>query len=169
MTRPTLRALALFFPVLLLSACNMPTGYVYHDQLYKAPVQDSSASGAALISQTQAAQIYRAMSDLTTRLTQRAGLAPRPVYVETPAPATQIQTLMDNDLRDTLRRLGYTLTGDPAQGYVIAHRIKPVKIENSPLNAEIALDIFDGRSKKETLLTSETGFYRIDSLDKIIR
>ena len=169
MIRKILRLTALFFPALFLHACDLPTGYVYHDQLYKVPVESSSASGARLITNDQAAQIYTAVSDLTTRLTDRAGMAPRPVYVETKKPSLQIQTMMDNDLRDSLRSLGYTLTNDPAQGYIIAHRIKAVNMENSPLNAELTLDIYDGTQEDKRLLTSETGFYKIDSLTKIIR
>lgn len=156
------------FTAVFLSACEMPTGYVYHDRLYKKPVAQSTASDAKLISNTQAAQLYAAMADLTARLTERAGLAPRPVYVEPHVPASQIQTMMDNDLRDALRRSGYTLSSDPSSGYVITYRIKTVTLDQDTKNAEISLDIHDGTQDARPLLTSETGFYVIDSLEDLI-
>ncbi len=146
----------------------MPDGYVYHDGLYKTDVPHGP-SRAALISQTQSRQIADAMTDLVERLTDRAGLAPGAVYVDTPAPASQIESLMDNDLRSALRRAGYLLTDQEDQAaYRMTHRIKPVTLEDG-MHGEMAIDIYDARSEDGALLTSELGYYRIDSLDKIVR
>ena len=152
-----------------LSACTMPTGYVYHDGLYKTPTP-RGVPGANLISNTQSAQISNAMQDLVGRLTARAGLAPKSVYVHTPKPATALQTLMDNDLRDALRRAGYRLASSPEEaGYVMTHDLSQIRDEIARTSAEISIHVYNGLPGKDvSKLTSENGFYRIESLEHIL-
>ena len=111
-----------------LSACSMPNslprGYAYHGEEYKSPNPPESpkftSQQRASMGPEQADQFRMSVYSLVENLTNRAGMPPKPVYVMKPEPMTPFYANMDNDLRESLRHMGYRLTDTPENAYVIA-------------------------------------------------
>lgn len=173
-----------------LSACvvpsSSPTGYGYHDDTYKSPNPPESMKITAMQRSTmgvqQAAQFRLATFSLVDNLTNRAGLPPKPVFVMTPEKMTPFYANMDNDLRESLRHLGYRLADTPDNAYVITYNatiIKPEKKDkNAPLsvapdthddatkpNVVMAIHVHDGIGEDSKILTQEEGAFYVQGAD----
>ena len=114
---------------LALSGCShpnaMPTGYTYHNDTYKSaappPSRKITAEQRKYMDAAQAEQFRDAIYDLLTRLSSRAGMPPKPVYILAPDPMTTFYANIDNDLREGMRHLGYAISDVPTGAYVFAY------------------------------------------------
>ena len=169
------RYLSLAF-LIALAACQnpspMPSGYTYHHDLYKsAPPSPPSTEiisrdARRYMSVEQATEFRNAAYALLEKLTMRAGLPPKPVYVVTPAPLTNFYANIDNELRETMRQMGYTLADNPQGAYVMTY--DAVKLPDAaPGQPNIALyvRIFNALMPTGRLLTTESGAFFIRGAD----
>jgi len=174
--------------VILLSACAtnpnyFPDGYKYHGEPYKsaAPGPSSKVTKAQrkTMGPEQAEQFRMALYDLTDKLTERAGLPPKAVYVKPHDPMNAFYAQVDNDLREAMRHLGYTLAAGPDNAYVFTYHaelIEAPKVDEEAIadllenreNVEIILQVFTGVDKAATQLTEERGAYRINGVDEYL-
>lgn len=180
---------ALFFSaaaLLITAACAhpspIPTGYVYHDGLYKSalPPESSKVTKAqrAVMGPEQAQQFRTALYDLVDRLTDRAGLPPKSVYVLPHDPMNAFFAQVDNDLREAMRHTGYTLAASPDNAYTFTYdalliekpELDPVEYPQAAVasdnNVEIILKVFKGAGEQAAQLTEERGLYRIDGAEQ---
>lgn len=177
-----------FLPVILsvsalsLSACSighpnaMPTGYTYHHQDYKSPTPASSSKVTSKQRQNmdavQAEQFRNAVYDLLNKLTMRAGLPPKPVYVLAPDPMTTFYANIDNDLRESMRTLGYAISDVPTGAYVFAYSAQEldypagIDIADQP-NVELTIRVFNSAQPDARQLTEEVGRYFIKGVDTL--
>jgi len=127
-----------------LGACNtinrphfFPAGYAYHNQAYKSAPPGESPRFTAAQRQTmtpaQADQFRLGIFGLVQSLTDRAGLPPKPVYVVQADPMTPFYARLDNDLRESLRHLGYTLSDTPKDAYALTYSAEGIKDDRVPV------------------------------------
>lgn len=158
----------------------MARGYVHHAQPYKSPAPGPTPAFTDAQRETltpqQAKQVRRSVHDLARAITDRAGLAPRPVYVQSADPLTPFYTMIDNDLRDVLVHIGYTLADRPGAAYVFRYEARhldqpQIMKESSAVheakNVSITLKIFDGVGRDAKMLTYETGHFHIDGVEEM--
>jgi len=162
--------------VLALSACGhpnaMPSGYTHHHEQYKSPdatpsqrmgaLEDFDA-GPAPLSQMD---VDIAVDDLLRKITARAGVSPKPVYIMTPDNMGGFYTVVDSALRKNMRDLGYALSDTTTGAYAFAYSAralqKPRGSENDGYpNVEMMLQVFGDASDGARLLTEQTGNYFI--------
>lgn len=161
------------FSVLALNACShpnaMPSGYTYHHDRFKS-ADPSPALGVvktnqeSVLSQTD---IDRAVDDLLRKITARAGVSPKPVYIITPSMMTPFYSAVDDALRNTMRELGYALSDTQTGAYGFAYSgrnlSKPRGTDNDGYpNVELMLQIYDSVSDNARLLTQQAGNYFIE-------
>lgn len=156
----------------------MPTGYVYHDKEFKSanPPEPESVSSnqRRYMGREQAQQLRDAVYDLAEALTRRAGLPPRSVYVLSPQPLNGFYAQIDNDLRESLRHLGYTLADKPEGSYIFAYsaqelsRPSVMAKDPTPLsvpNLILSILVFDRVTPDRRLLTHQTDHYYIKGIE----
>jgi hypothetical protein len=167
---------------LSLSACGighpnaMPSGYTYHHQDYKsavpAPSSKVSAKQRKYMDATQAEQFRSSVYDLLSRMTSRAGLPPKPVYVLAPNPLTTFYANIDNDLRESMRSIGYAISDIPVGAYVFTYNAqhldspRGVDVTGQP-NVEFMLKVFDSSDAEARQLTQEIGRYYIQGAETL--
>ena len=157
-----------------LSACGifgdhaMPSGYTYHHNEYKSPVAKPSKKVTVeqrqFMTAVQAEQFREATYDLLEKLTMRAGMPPKPVYISAPVPMTTFYANVDNDLRESMRHIGYNLADTPQGAYIFTYEAMPlVSTAENPTanNIQLTLRVFDGHYAEARQLTEETGQYFI--------
>lgn len=165
-----------------LSACGighpnaMPTGYTYHHEEFKsptpAPTSKVTAKQRQNMDSVQAEQFRNAVYDLLNKMTMRAGLPPKPVYVLAPEPMTTFYANIDNDLRESMRTIGYAISDVPVGSYVFAYSAEEIdypegiEIAGQP-NVELILRVFDAASPDARQLTEEKGRYFIKGADAL--
>ncbi len=176
-------------PVLLLSmlgtvftlpACSvphaMPTGYVYHDKKYKSPNPPESPKFTTAqrteMGPEQSDQFRLAVYTLVDNLTNRAGMPPKAVYVVTPVPMTPFYANMDNDVRESLRHVGYKLANTPDDAYAITYKaeiIKKDKVVEGDVRPNVHLTLFvhDKVGEDSRVLTQESGDFFIKGADSL--
>ena len=169
---------ALTLSVLSLNACGfthpnaMPTGYNYHHENYKSPITETSSKVTVeqrqYMDAAQAEQFRNAVYDLLERLTMRAGMPPKPVFVVAPEPMTTFYANIDNDLRESMRHIGYAISDTPNASYVFTYEATPLEQTNTNSNnVHLTLRIFDSFSATARQLTEESGAYFIQGADKL--
>jgi len=163
--------------VLALSACGhpnaMPSGYTHHHAQYKSPdaTPALSSTGALGTIETTPVRLSQmdvdiAVDDLLRKITARAGVSPKPVYIMTPSNMGGFYNVVDSALRKNMRDLGYA-TSDTTEGvYAFAYSAreirKPRGSENDGYpNVEMTLQVFGDASQGAKLLTEQTGNYFI--------
>lgn len=167
---------------LALTACSighpnsMPTGYTYHHKEYKSPAPAPSSKitnkQRANMDMIQAEQFRNAVYDLLNKLSMRAGLPPKPVYVLAPDPMTTFYANIDNDLRESMRTIGYAISDVPVGSYVFAYSAQEleyptgVDIEEQP-NIELTIRVFDAARPNARQLTEETGRYFVKGVKSL--
>ncbi|PZQ46745.1 MAG: hypothetical protein DI551_04650 [Micavibrio aeruginosavorus] len=184
---PAMPVLKTKLPYLALTACaalaacsvpnSLPRGYVYHDQPYKSPNPPESSKFTAAQRSTmgpeQADQFRLALYSLVEKLTERAGMPPKPVYVLKPDPMTPFYANMDNDLRESLRHIGYRLSDTPEGAYVMAYtavvakKVKGAPADDATPNTHLALYVFDGVGENAKRLTQEEGDFYIRGAEEL--
>lgn len=165
--------------VTVLGACSgpgaMPRGYTYHQERFKSPPPGPSSkiSDAARVSMTddQARQIRVAVHELMRVLTDRAGLAPRPVYVQTADPLSPFYAMVDNDLRDVLAHIGYRLSDVPEGAYIFQYDAAPIKQSadsgaDAP-NVTITIRVIDGPGRDAKMLTTQSDDFFIQGAEDL--
>ncbi|MFA5593101.1 MAG: hypothetical protein WC989_07290 [Micavibrio sp.] len=163
--------------IMALSACSAPNffpdGYTHHNKPYKS--QDPPLSPKftkeqrAAMGPEQADQYRLAVYTLVDRLTERAGMPPKAVYVVRPDKMTALHSHIDNDLRESLRHIGYRLSDAPDNSYAFAYSAvvikdwegRPVADDGATPNVRLALYVFDGMGESARLLTQEIGDFYI--------
>lgn len=163
-----------------LAACApnaMPRGYAYHDEVYKSPNPPESAKFTREqrkeMGPEQADQFRLAVYELVDKLTLRAGIPPKPVFVQKPEPMTVFHANIDNDLRESLRHVGYQLADTSAGAYVFSYSVEVLKgpdgkklpDDPSKPNVRIGLYVSDKIGDDSRVLTQEIGDYYIKGAD----
>lgn len=172
---------------LALGACvntpnAFPTGYVYHNDVYKSPTPqesfDVTDTQRASMGPRQAEQFRIALYDLVQNLTDRAGLPPKPIYVMPHQPMNVFYAQVDNDLREAMRHTGYTLATAEEDAYhftyqayslnklLLDQKRYPNEVMESGNNVEIVLQVYDSDGADKIMLTEQRGFYHIDGADE---
>jgi hypothetical protein len=159
---------------LALSACQhpnaMPSGYTHHHEVFKSP-----DPAPVLTLQTTDNQdiplslmdIDMAVEDLLRKVTARAGLPPKPVYILTPPKMTSFYSLIDSALRKNMRDLGYAISDTETGAYAFVYNArelrKPRGTENDGFpNVELVLQVYSALNKEARLLTEQSGNYFIE-------
>ncbi len=165
-----------------LGACSinhpnaMPSGYTHHRDVYKSPTPPSTPKITAQQRQymdgAQAEQFRDAVYDLLTRITNRAGMPPKPIYILAPEPMTTFYANIDNDLREGMRHIGYALSDMPTGAYVFAYDAQVLEkprgtISTGEPNVELVLKIFDSVSEDARMLSEESGWYYIQGAETL--
>lgn len=177
--------LSLFFlplipAAMLVSGCQtlyaphlFPTGYVYHKEEFKSPTPGQSAQFSkydrAVLGKEFEQSVRSATYDLLGRLTKRAGLPPYPVYVLPGVPQTGISLMLDNDLREALRKLGYDLSDTQEQSYIMTYKAELLNRANAAdPNVELVISVLSATGWDARLLTSEVGQYYIEGAERFL-
>lgn len=167
----------------VLAACSapnsLPRGYVYHKDAYKSPNPPESpkfsSQQRATMGPEQADQFRLSVYTLVENLTARAGMPPKPVYVVKPETMTPFYANIDNDLRESLRHMGYRLSDTPDGAYAIAYNADipkkekakdAVVIDTSP-NVTLTLFVLDSVSEEARVLTQESGSFYIRGAEEL--
>ncbi len=162
----------------LLSACGhpnaMPSGYTHHHNVKNAV--DVSAADSVPLSSTYIAapenqalslvDVDRAVDDMLRKITARAGVPPKPVYILKPENPTPFYNAVDNALRTSMRDLGYAISDMKAGAYGMAYNAralrKPRGTENDGHpNVELMLQAYSNVESGARLLTEQSGNYFI--------
>lgn len=176
-----LLCLALGSSVLSLGACSynhpnaMPSGYTYHHEDYKSPIspdsQKISIEQRKYMDAAQAEQFRDAVYDLLERLTMRAGMPPKPVFIMAPDPMTTFYANIDNDLRESMRHIGYAISDTPDGAYIFTYEAQEIPapaVETAQANnVHLTLRVFDSLGENARQLTEESGQYFIQGADLI--
>lgn len=160
--------------LLTLSACgipnSIPTGYTYHRDTYKSPTPSPSprvtTKQRQYMDAAQAEQFRDAVYDILQRITSRAGMPPKPVYILQPQRMSTFYNNIDNDLRESMRAIGYAISDVPQGSYVFAYDARSLEQPRSETpsmapNVELILKIFDSANANSRMLTEEVGHYHI--------
>lgn len=174
--------LALGASVVGLNACSvnhpngMPSGYTYHHQAYKSPSTPPSLKVTPdqrrYMDAAQAEQFRDAVYDILKRLTARAGMPPKPIYVLQPDPMTTFYANIDNDLREGMRHIGYAISDLPVGAYVFTYDARILEkprgyISQGEPNVELILKVFDSVSQNARMLSQESGWYYIQGAETL--
>jgi hypothetical protein len=155
---------------------SMPTGYTYLHDTYKSPPPPPSSKISYEQRQhmdaLQAEQFRDSVYDLLQRLSARAGLPPKPVYVLTPSSMTPFYVNFDNDLRESMRSMGYALSDTPSGAYVFAYDAEVIERPRGQEsmggpNVQLYLRVFDTVGEEARMLTEETGHYYIKGAETL--
>jgi len=171
-------ALALTACTITLAACAAPNyfpdGYTHHAKAYKSqdppPSPKFTQEMRATMGPEQADQFRLAVYALVERLTERAGMPPKSVHVVKPDKMTPLHANIDNDLRESLRHMGYKLADMPGpESYAFAYSAavikdwngNPMADDGATANVRIALYVYDRAGEGSRLLTQEIGDFYI--------
>lgn len=173
-------------PFLILAACvaacapnSMPKGYVYHGAEYKSPNPPESTKFTdeqrVTMGPEQADQFRLSVYQLVESLTRRAGMPPKNIFVLKPERMTPFYANMDNDLRESMRHMGYTLSDTPDNAYAFAYTAYVLKDgdmaqalpSGQKPNVRLTLHVFDKAGDGAKLLTEETGDFFIQGAEKL--
>lgn len=173
---------------ILLAGCSQPhmfpTGYTYHKDTYKSatppPSEKFTNDQRKTMTAEQAEQFRQAVYKLTERLTLRAGMPPKPVYVLKPEKMSAFYSNIDNNLHKSLRHLGYTLANSPEGAYIFTYtaqslrtlddlknpdgtQIDPATLSSN--NVRLALQVHDKIGEDSKMLTEEADTFYISGAE----
>jgi len=169
--------------ILTMVACTthpnaMPTGYTYHHDTYKSalpPVPSTiTVEQRQYMDAAQAEQFRDGTYQLLEKLTMRAGMPPKPVYVKAPNPMNNFYANIDNDLRENMRHIGYALSDSPKEAYVFTYDAQylmpadgaPMASAGTP-NVALTIRVFDTVGPTARMLSSETGQFYIKGAETL--
>ena len=163
-----------------LGACSVPNslpdGYAHHNKPYKSQTPPPSPKFTELQRSTmgpeQADQFRLAVYQLVDNLTNRAGMPPKPIYIAKPERMTPFYANFDNDLRESMRHVGYRLTDNPEGAYVFTYAATILKKEKAAAddtspNVHIALQVHDKIGEDAKMLTQEEGNFYIKGAETL--
>lgn len=148
----------------------MPSGYTHHNKTYKSatppPSKKITKQQRQHMDAMQAEQFRDAVYGLLKRVTNRAGMPPKPVYILAPDPMTPFYANIDNDLREGMRHLGYAISDSPIGAYVFAYDARLINKSRSAMsagnpNVELVVKVFNKVGEDARMLTEEIGHYYI--------
>ncbi len=155
---------------------SLPSGYTHHHKEFKSPTPAPSSKITSkqrqYMDSIQAEQFRNAVYDLLNKLTMRAGMPPKPVFVLAPDPMTTFYANIDNDLRESMRTLGYAISDVPVGAYVFAYSVEELEypqgidIVGQP-NIELTIRVFDAVDPDARQLTQEVGRYFIKGAETL--
>ena len=168
--------------IALLTACEAPNyfpdGYVHHNKAYKSQNPPESPKFTDVQRSTmgpeQADQFRLAIYTLVDNLTNRAGMPPKPVHVLKPEKMTALYANIDNDVRESLRHIGYRLSDTPDGAYIITYTAEVLKDADGKVvstsleqgaNVHLAIHVFDSVGENSKILTKEEGSFYIKGAD----
>ncbi|MCI5061091.1 MAG: hypothetical protein MRY79_08485 [Alphaproteobacteria bacterium] len=173
--------LSLSASALVMSGCAavshpnaMPSGYTHHQETFKSPAPPPSSkitlAQRQYMDAAQAEQFRNAVYDLLTRISHRAGMPPKPVYVLAPDNMTSFYANIDNDLRESMRALGYALADVPTGAYVFAYDAQTFErprgyVSQGEANVMLTLRVFNSIGENARMLTQESGTYYIQGAE----
>lgn len=175
-------SVALGASVSFLGACSlsyphsMPTGYTHHHKTYQSPGAETTTEPIVVeqrqyMSMTQAKQFRNGIYNLLEKLTSRAGMPPKPVYILGPQPTTSFYANLDNHLRSSMRHIGYDLASSPEGAYIFTYDAMPLMSVDEGLsvknNVQLTLNVFTGMGESSKQLTQETGAYFIEGAEHL--
>lgn len=152
----------------------MPSGYTYHHDTYKSaappPSRKITTEQRRYMDGAQAEQFRDAVYDLLKRLSTRAGMPPKPVYILAPDPMTTFYANIDNDLREGMRHIGYAISDVPTGAYIFAYNAMLVEkprgeISQGEPNVDLMIRVFDSIGENARMLTEESGRYYIQGAE----
>lgn len=168
----------------LLSACGhpnaMPSGYTHHHEAkgsvdvsadsvtpVVAPIYKSTSDDMVL----SLVDIDRAMDDMLRKITARAGVPPKPVFILRPAMPSPFYNAVDSALRTSMRDLGYAISDIETGAYGFAYNArnlsKPRGSENDGHpNVELMLQAYNKVGAGARLLSEQSGNYFIQGAQK---
>jgi len=156
---------------------SMPTGYTYHHDTYKSPApglpKTISVEQRTYMDATQATQFRDGTYALLEKLTTRAGMPPKPVYVLAPKPMTNFYANIDNDLRENMRHIGYALSDSPMEAYIFAYDAQYLppaegqEIAAGVPNVSLTLRVYSELGENARLLSTETGQFYIQGAETL--
>ncbi len=168
---------------LSLCACaspnSFPDGYAHHSKTFKSQTPDPSSKFTPAMRATmgpeQADQFRLAVYSLVESLTARAGLPPKSAFVVAPGKSTPLYANIDNNLRESLRHMGYRMSDTPVDSYAFAYAASVIKdAEGNVLaddgmtpNVRLTLYVYDSVGEGAKMLTQETGDFYIHGADKL--
>lgn len=186
-TSKSLFLLGTAFTTLSLGACSvtepnfMPRGYTNHGEIYKSktppPSQRVTNEQRSDMGPVQAEQFRSATYDILTRLTSRAGLPPKPVYIEAVNPMTPFYANIDNDLREAMRSQGYRLADSADGAYIFKYNAELLpgyrsydleKAQTGSPNIKLTLDVLTDVHGNLKPLTHEVGNYYITGAEGLL-
>jgi hypothetical protein len=168
--------------VVALAACDtpnyLPDGYIHHAKPYKSQTPPPSAKFTPVQRGTmgpeQADQFRLAVYQLVDNLTNRAGMPPKPVLVLQPEKMTPLYANIDNDVRESLRHIGYRLADTPEGAYIITYTAEVLKDKDGNVvsmsadqgpNVRLGIHVFDSLGENSRMLTKEEGEFYIKGAD----
>lgn len=126
------------------------------------------------MTEQQAEQFRSAVYGLIETLTLRAGVPPKNVYILPQEKMTPFYSNFDNNLRESARHLGYTLSDYPEGGYVVTYTAEVMKTLDgktitSPTdpNVKIAVQVHDRLGEGSKMLTEEWTTVRIEGAEEL--
>lgn len=168
---------------LSLGACSSPNsfpdGYTHHSKTYKSQTPDPSSKFTPAMRATmgpeQADQFRMAVYSLVESLTARAGLPPKAAHVVAPEKTTPLYANIDNNLRESLRHMGYRMSDTPVDSYAFAYSANVIKDADGKAladdgvtpNVRLTLFVYDSVGEAGKMLTQETGDFYIHGADKL--
>lgn len=168
--------------VMVLGGCAMqhpnamPTGYTYHSETYKSatppPSRRITKEQRKHIDGAQAEQFRDAVYGLLRRITNRAGMPPKPVYVLAPDPMTPFYGNIDNDLREGMRHMGYAISDTATGAYVFTYDARLINQQRDRMsagdpNVELVIKVFNKIGEDAQMLTEEVGRYYIQGAESL--
>jgi hypothetical protein len=172
---------------LSLGACStvepnfLPKGYAHHGKVYKSqtppPSQRVTNDQRAHMGPVQAEQFRTATYDILSRLTGRAGLPPKPAYIDAANPMTPFYANIDNDLREAMRSQGYRLSEMAEGSYIFKYKAellpgyRSYDLESAPTgapNIKLTLDVLTDIQGTMKVLTHEVGNYYIQGAEDLL-
>lgn len=169
---------------LALTACDAPNyfpdGYVHHNKPYKSQLPPPSPKFTQMqrgvMGPEQADQFRMAMYQLVDNLTNRAGMPPKPVFVLKLEKMSALDMNLDNDLRESLRHVGYKLSDSPEGAYVMTYAAEVLKDKDGKIvstsaeqgaNVRLSLFVHDSVGENSKLLTKESGDFFIRGAEEM--
>ena len=137
----------------------MPSGY---------GVEEEEPKVDSILTQEQRHAWRNAVYEVVSRLTQRAGLPPKPVFVAYSGSQTPFYDNFDNDLREVLLESGYQLSASPDDSYGIIYSVRGLKPKRNKYikgNVELTLKVYSSQLQHGEFLTEETATFYIDGAD----
>ncbi len=119
----------------------------------------------------QSEQFRMAVYSLVDNLTNRAGMPPKPIHILKPEPMTPFYANLDNDLRESMRHVGYRLSDTPNGAYAMTYNVEMLKKEPKPgdtsPNVRITLYVHDKVGEDGKVLTKESGDFYIQGAEEL--
>lgn len=152
------------FLILALTGCRsvwdptfMPSGYTWHNDVYKAPpgpeAQSLGYDYSAARNEGQVEMWQGIARGLIDSLEAQSGLSAQQIYIEKPAAVNAFNSSLDYALREELRARGYTLASAPGGASLQAQAFAPKDEKlhiSQPFNGDVPQERKPWNPEKES-------------------